>query len=332
MPRPDTRFALWGLAVLSILALPAFAGFAGVGWELSQWAGLAGAVACTVLCGAPLRPRDSRPPALLSLHLHTRIGWAALILVALHVGGLLLADHAVIEYLKPTAPLYQFAGIAAALLVVLLGLLSLGSVRRRLWRSHRGFQATHVLMACALAALVAVHTVVTARYAGGPARRALLVATSIGALLMLLRARRPVEAARESPLRPTLVFGRHSSLIVGAVAICAAALASLLPASVGAALREPLIHRASRPALDFPHEKHGAVNCLACHHNYADGTGAALCVECHRSNRADLKAGAEARFHGFCLECHRHPSASLKGHGPVSGCSTCHRTPGTPAI
>jgi hypothetical protein len=31
--------------------------------------------------------------------------------VALHVAGLLLSDHRVFEYLKPTAPLYQLAGI-----------------------------------------------------------------------------------------------------------------------------------------------------------------------------------------------------------------------------
>lgn len=325
LPRIDAPFALWGVALLVILPLPVFAGFTGPGWEVSQWVGWAGAIACMVLCGAPLRPRNAQPPTLLSLRLHTLLGWAALILVALHIGGLVLADRTVIEYLKPTAPLYQFAGIAGAMLLLLLVPLSLGSVRRRLWRSHRGFQATHIILACALAALVAVHVVVTARYVGGPARRALLLAASIGALLMLLRARRPAQTAREAPGRPMLVFGRHSALVVGAIAIGAGALAALISGAVGASLREPLIRRTSRLALDFPHEKHGAVNCLACHHNYADGTGAALCVECHRSARTDLKAGAEARFHGFCFGCHRHPSATLKGHGPVSGCLICHR-------
>ncbi len=327
--RLDARFALWGLALLLVLALPAFAGFTDLGWESSQWAGLVAAIACIVLCGAPLRPRNAQPPTLLSLRLHTGIGWAALILAALHIGGLLISDRTVIEYLKPTTPLYQFAGIGAALLLVLLVLLSLGAVRRRLWRSHRDFQAMHVVMACALAVLVAVHVVVTARYVGGPARQALLVAASIGGILMLLRARRPVEAERDTTARAPLVFGRHSALIVCAVAICAVALAALLPGRVGARLREPVIRRESRLQLDFPHEKHGDVNCLACHHNYADGTGASLCVECHRSSRTDLKAGVEARFHGFCFECHRHPSASLKGHGPVAGCVVCHRPSGT---
>ena len=323
MPRLDSRIALLGAALVVLLALPAAAGFVGPAWELSQWAGLAAAIACIALCGAPLRPRDARPPTLVSLRLHTAIGWAALILAALHIGGLVLSDRTVIEYLKPTAPLYQFAGIAAALLLVLLVLLSHGPLRRRLWKSHRGFQASHVILACALAGLVAVHVIVTARYLGGRGRRALYVAATIGALLMLLRARRPPQSTRQAPVQR--VFGRHSSLILGAVALSAVALAALLPASVDAELREPLIPRASRLELDFPHAKHGAVNCLTCHHNYADGTGSALCVECHRGQRADLRAGAEAQFHGFCFECHRHPSASLKEHGPVAGCHICHR-------
>jgi hypothetical protein len=101
----DTRFALWGAALVLLLLLPAFAGFGGIGWELSQWAGLAGAVACIALAGAPLRARESSPPTLLTLRLHTLIGWAALAGVGLHVVGLVLFDRTVIEYLKPTAPL-----------------------------------------------------------------------------------------------------------------------------------------------------------------------------------------------------------------------------------
>jgi hypothetical protein len=331
LPRLDWRAALLGGALLALLALPAVAGFVGPAWELSQWAGLAAAIACILLCGAPLRPRDSQPPTLLSLRLHTALGYGALILAALHIGGLVLADRTVVEYLKATAPLYQFAGIAAALLLALLVLLSHGRLRRRLWRSHRGFQASHVILACVLAVLVAVHVVVTARYVGGGGRRVLYVAVTVGALLMLLRPRRPLQSSPQAA--PRLVFGRHSALLVAVVAVCAAALAALLPASVDASLRATAFVRASRLALDFPHDKHGAVNCLTCHHNYADGTGAALCIECHRSQRADLREGAEARFHGFCLDCHRHPGASLETHrhGPVSGCHLCHRAPGSSA-
>jgi DMSO/TMAO reductase YedYZ heme-binding membrane subunit len=326
----DVRYALWGAALLMLAALPLFGGFAGIGWELAQAAGLASGLACIALSGSPVRPRDSVPPTLLSLRRHTLIGWLALLAAAIHVGGLVLVDRTVVEYLKPTAPLYQLAGIAAALLLLTLVPSSLAGVRRRLWESHRGFQATHVVVGSLLVALVAVHVVVTARYAGDRGRRALLVAATIGAILMLLRQRLPIDPApRPLPLRRRLVFGRHTTRVVGVLAPSALAVACLFPHAVGDALREPLFRRANSIPLDFPHGKHGMVNCLICHHNYADGRGWGLCVQCHRSGRADLKEGAEARFHGFCFDCHRHPQATLKRHGPVAGCSACHQPPGT---
>jgi len=326
----DARYALWGAGLVALAAVPAFAGYAGLVWELSQMAGLVGGLACIALCGMPVRSRDSSPPTLLSVRLHTLWGWGALGAVVVHVGGLVAADRTVIEYLKPTTPLYQLAGIAAAGLLLLLVLGSIGSVRRRLWRSHRSFQAVHVILACLLAAFVAVHVVVTARYVGGVGRRVWFVAVTIGAILMLLRSQRPSAAGhRGSRPHRRLVFGRHSTLIAGVAAVSAAVLVSLLPHAVGAALREPLMRRADALPLDFPHDKHGLVNCLKCHHNYVDTPGGETCVACHRSSRADLKEGAEARFHGFCFECHRHPPAAFKGHGPVSGCSACHQQPGT---
>lgn len=328
--RFDARYALWGVALLLLAALPAFAGFVGFGWELSQMAGLVGILACIALCGSPIRPRDSVPPTLMSLRLHTLIGWAALIAVAVHVGGLVLADGTVVEYLKPTTPLYQLAGIAASMLLLIVVLSSIATIRR-LWPSHRGFQATHVILGCLLAGLSAVHVMTTDRYVGGRGRRALLLAVTIGALLMLLRSRRPSDAAAGvgSRTQRQFVFGRHSTLILSVVAITGVALAALLPSSSAAALRESLVHRASTIPLDFPHGKHTAVNCLKCHHNYADGRGFDRCVGCHQSSRTDLKEGVEARFHGFCFDCHRHPPATFEHHGPVSGCVACHQPPGT---
>jgi predicted CXXCH cytochrome family protein len=208
-------------------------------------------------------------------------------------------------------------------------------VRRRLWHSHRGFQAAHVIVACVTLFLIVAHVAVTSRYLGGWGRRLLFGAAAAGAVLMLLRSRRlappALEAAAAESAAPRVrrqwVFGRHSTLIVGAVIACAVAIAALVPAQVDATLREPLVRRANALPLDFPHDKHGAVNCLTCHHNYSDGSGMEACVQCHRSNRADLKEGVEAQFHGFCFECHRHPDAAFHRHGPVSGCTICHRTP-----
>lgn len=325
MPRIhiDARYGAWLAALLLLLALPLFAGFARLGWELAQLAGYLGAVLCILLTGAPVRPRTAVPPALVSLRLHTLLGWTALAAVGLHIGGLVAADPTVIEYLKPTAPLYQLAGMGATLVLLGLVLSGLAAARRRLWRSHRGFQATHIVMAYSMTLLIAAHVLVTARYLGGGGRRALFAVAVAGAMLMLLRARRPAAPAA----RQTLVFGRHSTLIAVAAAACAAAVVALVPGRVEATLREPLLPRAGRLPLDFPHEKHGAVNCLQCHHNYADGRGMEACIDCHRGARTDLAQGVEARFHGFCFDCHRHPGAALHTHGPVSGCSECHHDP-----
>jgi hypothetical protein len=326
----DTRFALWGAALLLLAALPIFAGFVGAGWEFSQMAGLLACIGCVALCGAPVRPRNAIPPTLLSLKLHTLIGWLSLAAVLIHIGGLVLADRVVVEYLKPSAPLYQLAGIAAAALLLLVVASGMGPVRRRLWTSHRSFQATHVISGCVLIAMIGMHVIATDRYIGGRGRRTLIVAASIGGILMLLRPRRPASAAlaAAAPLRQ-LVFGRNSRLILGVALILSISVGGLIGGAAGAALREPLLSRSERVPLDFPHAKHVAVNCLVCHHNFADGRGMDTCVGCHRSSRVDLKQGVQARFHGFCFECHRHPDASLEKHGPIAGCVSCHHSPDT---
>jgi hypothetical protein len=157
-------------------------------------------------------------------------------------------------------------------------------------------------------------------------RRALLVAAALGALALLLRrGRRSGLAPGAPPEPPRGVFGRHSRLVLAGVLGIAAALLAVFAAGARGALREPLVKRSAALPLAFPHDRHAAVNCLQCHHNYADGKGLEGCIECHRSARADLRQGAEARFHGFCFECHRHPDGRFVKHGPVAGCGTCHR-------
>ena len=330
MRQLDARYKLWGAALLILTVTPALASLIGPGWELSQLAGYASGLVCLLLCACPVRPRDAVPPTLLSLRRHQLLGWAALILTVAHIGGLLLADHTVIEYLKTTSPLYQLAGIVASVLLLVVVLSSLISVRRW-WGSHRGFQATHVTLSLLLVALIAAHVIATNRYTGGIALRMLFVLVTIGALAMPLRARARNIAARAVGTGRQLVFGRHSAWVACAVAIAVVAVAGLASGRVHESLREPVLHRATPLPLDFPHDKHAAVNCLLCHHNYVDKTGLDTCIRCHRSQRTDLKEGAEARFHGFCFDCHRHPDAKFERHGPPSGCIACHRALGSSA-
>jgi Ferric reductase like transmembrane component/Class III cytochrome C family len=326
MKMPDRRYLAWAAGLAVTAALPIFAGFTKLGWECSEILGLAGALACLALCGSPVRPRESAPPALLSLGRHEMLGWIALGAAALHILLAVMTDHTVLEYLKPTSPIYQLTGIVGFVVLLVLVATSLASARRRLWRSHRNFQATHIAFGCLLLALLAVHVVTTGRYTAGYGRRVLFIAVAAGGLAMLLRRRRGVGTALRETAVSRFVFGRHATLIVGAIFTTVLALSTLIAGRAEVALREPLLPRTQMLPLDFDHAKHTAVNCLVCHHNYVDGRGFDGCIHCHRSDRADLKVGIEARFHDFCLNCHRNPDPSLHGHGPVSGCTACHQS------
>jgi predicted CXXCH cytochrome family protein len=322
----DRRYTAWKIGLALTAALPLFAGFTTLGWEFSELLGLVGTIACLALCGCPVRPRESDPPVLLSLGRHEMLGWMAVGAAVLHVLVAVASDHKVVEYLKPTLPLYQLTGIAALAVLMILTVTSVAGVRRRVWRSHRGFQATHIFFGCLLAVFLGAHVITTGRYTGGYGRRIVYVAVAAGGIAILLRRRRGTGTAMHEPaVMRRLAFGRHSTLVVGIIAAAMIALGSLIPGRALVALREPLLPRAQTLPLNFDHRKHTSVNCLVCHHNYADGRGFDACIFCHRSARTDLKVGIEARFHDFCLNCHRNPGPQLPRHGPVSGCTTCHQ-------
>jgi predicted CXXCH cytochrome family protein len=312
------RYVAAGLLLALLAFVPALARGDDALWEVVQYAGVLGALGCLALVGAPLRPRDARPPTLLGLTLHRRLGWAAALGTALHVLGVLVADAHGRRYVAPSAPRYQLAGLAATVLLAVLATSSGAWARRALWRDVRRFQAWHVGLALAALAAVAVHVLATARYYGRPfAGPAYAGATVLAALSLLQPAWRADPAA---PRRAVFPSGGR------AVAV-AVALASLV--TVGAATPRPGAALREAPAgaalpLAFPHERHVAVNCIACHHNYVDRRGGDSCIACHRSARADLVRGAEARFHDFCFACHRDGDRVAGRHGPVSRCQGCH--------
>jgi hypothetical protein len=320
----DRRYAAWAAGLALVAALPILAGYTTLSWEIAEWLGLAAALMCVALCGCPVRPRESTPPALLTLGRHELFGWIALAMATLHVLCAIASDGTAIAYLMPTAPLYQLAGMGALTVLVLMVATSAGAARRRLWKSHRDFQSTHVILGCALTVLLGAHVLATGRYTAGHGRRAVYVVVAAGGLAMLLRRRRGVESTRRGSAVHGLAFGRHSGLIAGVIAVTALALGTLISGRASVKLREPLLGRERSLPLYFDHGKHVAVNCLVCHHNYADGRGFDSCIHCHRGPRTDLVVGVEARFHDFCFNCHRNPEPRFKRHGPVSGCAACH--------
>ncbi|MBV8877963.1 MAG: cytochrome c3 family protein [Gammaproteobacteria bacterium] len=293
-------------------------------WEIAQALGLCAVAGCLILCVLAVRPRAGAATAF-PLRAHRLLGWLILAAALAHVALLLIADPRVIEHVKLTAPRYEFAGMLALLLLVLLTAASTAPCRARLWPRHRDFQATHVAVACVLVVALAMHVLVAGRYVHGRVDALTYTLLSAIVLLALLRRRaRPSPGRQSPPLAGRLVFGRHSRLVVAVVLGSLAALLVLLRAGSALALREPFLSRSEPLALAFPHDRHRAVNCIECHHNFTDRTGADSCISCHRSGRAAIRVGAEARFHDFCLGCHRAPPAYLKSHGPVGGCNTCH--------
>jgi hypothetical protein len=302
------------------------------GWESAQTLGVLAAVCCLLLCLIAVRPRLPWSRTL-SLKRHEMIGWIALAAALLHVGLLLVFDRRVFEHLKPTAPIYEWLGILALILLLALTTLSLPGVRQRLYTQHRKFQLLHVGMTCVLIPSIAVHILTTGRYLHDRMAAAAYVLVSVLALSALLRARvRPDSENRAPGFISALAFGRHSRVVVALVIL---AILILLPLAIPRAsltLREPMLRRTVALAIDFPHDKHREVNCIECHHNFTDRTGSDTCISCHRSRRPTIKVGAEARFHDFCLGCHRDPPARLEHHGPTTGCETCHVPPGMPQI
>jgi predicted CXXCH cytochrome family protein len=274
-----------------------------------------------------VRPRAGATGAF-PLRVHEILGWLTLGAALLHAGVSLSVDSRVLEHLKLTAPHYEMAGIVALLALVFLTAPAGAALRSRLWSSHRNFQAMHVGAACVLVVTLALHVVATDRYVHGRAHRVGYILLSSVVLLALLRARSQRQPAKQpSSFVSALAFGRHSRLLLVITVGSLVALTAVMRPGSTLALREPFFSRSERLLLDFPHDKHRAVNCVLCHHNFADQSGSESCVSCHRSRRAEIRVGVEARFHDFCLGCHRDPPAYLTGHGPVTGCKGCHAPP-----
>lgn len=277
-----------------------------------------------MLCMLAVRPRTRAADAF-SVRGHELLGWLALSAAVVHVGLLLGVDHQVVEHVKLTAPPYEYAGILALFTLLFLTVPAGAAVRSRLWLRHRSFQAAHVGAACLLVVILAMHVLTTGRYVHSRAQMVAYTLLSGVVLLALLRARAQRQLAQQPSRVPArLVFGRHSRLVLAIILGSLVALLALARSGTTLALREPFLRRSERLVLNFPHDKHRAINCLECHHNFADRSGDDSCISCHRSGRADIRVGVEARFHDFCLGCHRDPPAYLAGHGPVTGCNTCH--------
>jgi hypothetical protein len=106
-------------------------------------------------------------------------------------------------------------------------------------------------------------------------------------------------------------------------AVIVAALAVAVIVAAAAQWRHALLDTRPLLPLRFAHADHRDVNCVKCHHNFADDTGEGLCIDCHKT-RETIRSHIEPMFHTLCRGCHLATHAKGADAGPVRRCSDCH--------
>lgn len=93
------------------------------------------------------------------MNLHRDLSYAAALLLALHIGVLLVSEPLVIDYLKPSATWPMLSGTLATLLLIVLVPTSLAGVRKKIWRNHQRFKTWHYRLCVLMLLLMAVHII-----------------------------------------------------------------------------------------------------------------------------------------------------------------------------
>jgi predicted CXXCH cytochrome family protein len=316
------RRVVTALALTAALLLCPLPASGGVLWDIGMAFGYAALVCAATLYLYPLRGEGLPHRRLFTLSQHRRIGWIAVSLGALHGVILLGAQPLIWHYLLPSAPIYMVLGLAA--LIVLAVLVATGlSARTALRKAPAPKTAparipspasvsSHAVLAALLLALIGAHLIGSAQLLDKPAKA--ITACLLLAIPLLWAAYRGMR--RRTSVR----------LLTTVLPCCVAVIALLLLPLPTASSR--LLQQPTPPALlplSFPHETHTSVNCVTCHHNFVDKTGIGSCLDCHRSNRADLTESAEATFHTFCRGCHTQLAyVAAAKHGPTRSCVACH--------
>lgn len=110
---------------------------------------------------------------------------------------------------------------------------------------------------------------------------------------------------------------------------CLLRLALVAPLALGALVAHPARADDAPLAMAFGHLDHREVNCIACHHNFADDTGHGLCIDCHVRD-AELRPLLEAQFHALCRGCHATERHAGHDAGPTRRCRDCHHAEDAP--
>ena len=157
------------------------------------------------------------------IRLHHHLGYAVLLLVLLHVGVLLVREPVLIEHLKISAPAYMLAGLVAAILVMLLTLISVQALRRKLWKNYTLFRFIHAFTGMGILAFTAWHIIGSAWYANRPWKLWVWISASVIMCLVYLAGKYRQQAFDIPPThrarRPAALISYLATLILCCVAI-----------------------------------------------------------------------------------------------------------------
>jgi hypothetical protein len=291
-----------------VLSPPAVSG--GVLWDVGIACGYVAAVLCICLYIFPVRG-DGLPHArLLGMSQHRLIGWCVLVAAGIHLVVLVGSQPQVGRYLLPSAPWYMWGGVTAIILAGVLVQTGLSARSAMRQSGSMGHASAHTLLAALMTFVLCAHLLGSGQLIAGQPK--------VVAILLLFALPLGWFALRRRSLRLAHGQLRRGSHLATLLTI------AVLPSPMG---KHVLMEPAWRPdpiPLNFPHERHLSVSCVACHHNFVDHTGKTACVECHRSGRPDLGRSSEATFHAFCRDCHAQLAAERTSHGPTRGCLECH--------
>ena len=210
------------LPVAVLLGLGAMPGL-GYAWDFANAVGLLGACLLGLLFVIGGRPQP-RPlyEGKFFLRLHRDLGFAAVALLLAHIVVLLVDEPLLIEDLLPSAPGYMLAGLASAILMLVLAVSSLSRVRPRWSSSAASFRRWHYGGSLLALLLMAVHMLGAGYYSGGVWKGALLVALML-AVAVWPRLPRPANGLsgrqRNTAQRATWLALTASGVIMGLSAL-----------------------------------------------------------------------------------------------------------------
>lgn len=192
-PTPAGLAVRFGVLLCALLALPLAVVMAAAPPGVSWWWDGANAfgflaLACILLLFVYAgRPRNFPPfSGRFFANLHRDLGYLALLFTLAHVLILLVREPLLLEHLKLTAPWYMLAGLAAAVLTLVLVLSSITSLRRGMWRDYHLFRQVHGWMSMAIVALLLYHAWGSAFYLDSPLQMGLVLALGAAAVLHYL--------------------------------------------------------------------------------------------------------------------------------------------------